>query len=200
MINKLFNADSQLKFNPIQIAVNTQSLSSTLFIININNVIIISICYSNMPIPISIIEVKFKIKQINIINQQLGLSHICNLWFDLCFQVWSIQNFKQPFFMRNMISVDYKNYLQILSDNLFYYVQFINYTLYVYNPYLPQHMSLYYLNLSSKLYCTDFRKEIEIQSKNQRGFFLYLENFINQLLIYQSFEFKVNQSLDFTHK
>ncbi|CAD8203702.1 unnamed protein product [Paramecium pentaurelia] len=91
IINQLFNRDTQLKFNPIQIAVNNQQFSSCLFINNINNVIIISIDQSNIPIPISNIEVKFQIKQINIVNQQLVLSYICNYGFDLCFQVWSTE-------------------------------------------------------------------------------------------------------------
>ncbi|CAD8203650.1 unnamed protein product [Paramecium pentaurelia] len=198
MINKLFKSDSQLKFNPIQIAVNTQSLSSCLFINNINNVIIISIGESNMPIPISIIDFKFQIKQINIVNQQLVLSYICNQGFDLCFQVWSIQNLKQPFFMRNMTSLHNINYLQILSDKLFYYVQFSNFTVYVYNPYLPQHMSLYYqLILSSKLICT-VQLYYEFDFKSSIGSILYIENFFNQLSREQSFQLLVNQSLNFS--
>ncbi|CAD8117539.1 unnamed protein product [Paramecium primaurelia] len=190
MINTLFNADSKLKFNPIQIVVNNQRFSQYLLINNIDNVIIISIIQSNILIPISIIEVKFQIKQINIVNQLLVLSYICNKGFDLCFQVWSIENFKYPFFMRNMTSVDYKNYLQILSDNFFFYVQFLNYTVYVYNPQLPQHMSLYYqINLSTKLNCTDYYNF---------GSILYFENQISSLSIQQSFNLKVNQAQNFS--
>ncbi|CAK71722.1 unnamed protein product (macronuclear) [Paramecium tetraurelia] len=187
MINNLYNTDSFIKFNPIQIAVNPQSLSSCLFINNINNVIIIAIGQNNIPIPISIIECKFQIKQINIVNQQLVLSYICNQGFDLCFQVWSIQKFRDPFFMKNMISGKYENQVQILSDNLFFYIQFSNYTVFVYNPQLPEHMSLQYeLNLSSQLRCSVQR-------------ILYYENTINSLSTRQSFNLYINQSLNFEH-
>ncbi|CAD8193550.1 unnamed protein product [Paramecium octaurelia] len=187
IINNLYNTNSLIKFNPIQIAVNPQSLSSCLFINNINNVIIIAIGKNNIPIPISIIECKFQIKYINIVDQQLVLSYICNQGFELCFQVWNIQKFRDPFFMKNMMSVKDKNLVQILSDNLFFYVQFSNYSVFVYNPQLPEHMSLYYqLNLSSQLTCAT------------KGI-LYYSNTINQLSTRQSFKLYVNQSLNFEH-
>ncbi|CAD8125440.1 unnamed protein product [Paramecium sonneborni] len=192
MINQLFNRDKLLKFNPIQIAINTQSLSSCLFINNINNVIIIAIGQHNQPIPVSIIEFKFQIKQINIVNQQLVLSYICNSKSDVCFQVWNFQNLRQPFFMKDMKSVLYKNLLTILSDNLFFYVQLSNYTVLVYNPYIPEHMSLYYqLNLSSTFICTFYLNYQSYQS------LLYFDNSIYSLFAKQNFELQVNQSLNF---
>ncbi|CAD8213431.1 unnamed protein product [Paramecium octaurelia] len=192
LIQQLFKLND-LHFNPIQIAVNVQSLSSCLFINNINNVIIILIGQNNQPAPISIINVQFKIQSINIVNQQLVLSYYCNKGSYLCFQVWSIQNFKQPFFIRNMASLHNNNQMQMQSDSLFFYVQFSNYTVFVYNPQQPEHMNLYQqLNLSSKLICT-----LEIEYSNQIGVSMFYENKFNILSATVFFQFSVNQSLNF---
>ncbi|CAD8175682.1 unnamed protein product [Paramecium pentaurelia] len=119
MINKLFYTDNKLKFNPIQIAINTQQLCQCLFINNINNVIIIlSIFQNNTLISNSIIDVKFQIKYINIVNQQLMLSYICNQGLDLCFQVWTdtlffMFNFKLNYlYLQSFITLTSKLILQ----------------------------------------------------------------------------------------
>ncbi|CAD8062881.1 unnamed protein product [Paramecium primaurelia] len=152
-INKLFN---NITFNPIQIVVNTQSLSSFVYINNINEVIIISIDQNSYPIPISLIQVNFTIKQINLVNQQLILSYICNNQNNICFQVWNVQNLPKYYYVKNLYSVNFDNNIIIQSDNLFFYVTFSNYTVYVYNPLLPYHMSLYYkLELTSPIQCTE---------------------------------------------
>ncbi|CAD8182483.1 unnamed protein product [Paramecium octaurelia] len=150
-INKLFN---NIEFNPIQIVVNTQLLSSLLYINNINEVIIISIDYNSIPIPISLIKVNYKIKQINIISQQLILSYLCNDDQNTCFQVYNVQNLPIYYFVKNLYSVNVDSEVTIQSDNLFLYVTFSNYTVYAYNPSLPYHMSLYYmLKLTSPIQC-----------------------------------------------
>ncbi|CAD8182529.1 unnamed protein product [Paramecium octaurelia] len=150
-INKLFN---NIQFNPIQIVVNTQLLSSLLYINNLNEVIIISIDYNSIPIPISLIKVNYKIKQINIISQQLILSYLCNDDQNTCFQVYNVQNLPIYYFVKSLYSVNVDSEVTIQSDNLFLYVTFNNYTVYAYNPSLPYHQSLYYmLKLSSPIKC-----------------------------------------------
>ncbi|CAD8062913.1 unnamed protein product [Paramecium primaurelia] len=152
-INKLFN---NITFNPIQIVVNTQSVSSFVYINNINEIIIISIDQNSYPIPISLIQVNFTIKQINLVNQQLILSYICNNQNNICFQVWNVQNLPKYYYVKNLYNVNFDNNIIIQSDNLFFYVTFSNYTVYVYNPSLPYHMSLYYkLELTSPIQCTE---------------------------------------------
>ncbi|CAD8062849.1 unnamed protein product [Paramecium primaurelia] len=152
-INKLFN---NITFNPLQIVVNTQSQSSFVYINNINEVIIISIDQNSYPIPISLIQVNFTIKQINLVNQQLILSYICNNQNNICFQVWNVQNLPKYYYVKNLYSVNFDNNIIIQSDNLFFYVTFNNYTVYVYNPSFPQHMSLYYkLKFTSPIQCTE---------------------------------------------
>ncbi|CAD8182503.1 unnamed protein product [Paramecium octaurelia] len=157
-INKLFN---NIEFNPIQIVVNTQLLSSLLYINNINEVIIISIDDNSIPIPISLIKVNYKIKQINIISQQLILSYLCNDDQNTCFQVYNVQNLPIYYFVKNLYSVNVDSEVTIQSDNLFLYVTFSNYTVYAYNPSLPYHMSLYYmLKLTSPIQCAQAFKNI----------------------------------------
>ncbi|CAD8114073.1 unnamed protein product [Paramecium sonneborni] len=189
MIHQLVKTEGLLQFNPIQIAVNTQSLSSCLFINNIHNIIILAISYNNTPIPISIIELNFIIYQMNIVGQHLVLSYVCKQGLDFCFQVWNIQNVRQPYFVRNMMSINYNKKVKIQSDNLFFYVTLSNYTVYVYNPSLPQQMNLYYLlEFTSPLICS------VQQSTNS---LIYNNDSIYRLSIYQGVQFYVNQSLDF---
>ncbi|CAD8130448.1 unnamed protein product [Paramecium sonneborni] len=189
-IQQLFPTEPILIFTPIQIAVNLYSLSSCLFINNINNVIVIAIDINNQPLPVTIIYFTFIITQINIVNTQLVLTYNCNSGLEICFQVWSIKNIRQPFYLQNMMSVLYEEDIQILSDNCFFYVQFSNQNVLVYSPHLPQHESLYYqLNLSFQLICTYFVKTEES--------LLYFENKIYSLLPSQRFELQVNKSLNF---
>ncbi|CAD8119129.1 unnamed protein product [Paramecium sonneborni] len=140
-INQFFN---KIQFNPIQIVVNTQLQSSLLYINNINEVIIISIDQNNFPIPISLVQINFIIKQINLINQQLILSYLCNKDQNICFQVWNVQNLPIYYYVKSLYRENVEKEVKIQSDNLFLYVTFRNYTVYVYNPSLPYHMSLYY--------------------------------------------------------
>ncbi|CAK92264.1 unnamed protein product (macronuclear) [Paramecium tetraurelia] len=153
-INKLFN---NIQFNPIQIALNTQSQSSLLYINNINEVIIISIDQNSLPIPIQVIKVNFTIKYINVISQQLILSYLCNDdKKNTCFQVYNVYNLPKYYYVKNLYSVNVDNKAIIQSDNLFLYVIFRNYTVYVYNPSLPYHQSLYYkLQFDSPIQLTE---------------------------------------------
>ncbi|CAD8211023.1 unnamed protein product [Paramecium octaurelia] len=76
----------------------------------------------------------------------LILSYICNNnEQNICFQVWNVQNLPNFYYLMNLHSVQFDNTLIIQSDNLFFCVTFSNYTVYVYNPQYPYHMSLYYI-------------------------------------------------------
>ncbi|CAD8087759.1 unnamed protein product [Paramecium primaurelia] len=144
-----------IEFQPTQIVINTQTLSSFLFINNVNSVIIVSINKNNLPIPISLLSAGIQIKQINLVNQQLILSYLCNNNQKICFQVWNVQNLPKFYYVKSLYSVNYDNHILISSDNLFFYITFSNHTLYIYNPILPQHMSLYYMvELTSPIQCT----------------------------------------------
>ncbi|CAD8177007.1 unnamed protein product [Paramecium pentaurelia] len=152
VINSIFK---NIKFNPIQIVQNTQLFSNFLYINNINNVIIVTIDQNNQPIPNSLIQVNYTIKQINLVNQQLILSYICDNGQNICFQVWNIENLPNFYYVKSLQRVNFDNNIIIQSDNLFFYVTFSNLTFYVYNPLLSYHMSLYYMNvLTSPIKCT----------------------------------------------
>ncbi|CAD8211587.1 unnamed protein product [Paramecium octaurelia] len=177
LINKLFK---NIQFNPIQIVMNTQLLSSLLFINNINEVIIVSIGQNNIPTPISVIQVNFKIQQINLVNQQLILSYICNNDQNICFKVWNYNNLPKYYYSKSMYSVKFDNNMIIQSDNQYFYVTFSNYTVYIYNPSLPQHMSFYYiLELASPIVCTS-------------AIFLMQDNFNSAVLFYNNSFFNLN--------
>ncbi|CAD8183595.1 unnamed protein product [Paramecium pentaurelia] len=132
-----------IEFQPTQIVINTQTLSSFLFINNVHSVIIVSIDKNNLPIPISLLSAGIEIKQINLVNQQLILKSVLN-----------VQNLPKFYYVKSLYSVNYDNHILISSDNLFFYITFSNHTLYIYNPILPQHMSLYYMvELTSPIKC-----------------------------------------------
>ncbi|CAD8204851.1 unnamed protein product [Paramecium pentaurelia] len=190
-INILFK---NILFNPQQIIVNTQSQSSIFYINNINEVIIISIDQSSIPIPISLMQINFPIKQINLVGIQLIFSYLCNNQQNICFQVWNVQNLPKYYYVKNLYSVKFLNQM-IQSDNLFLYITFSNYTVYAYNPQLPYHMSLMYkLELTSPIICTQ-----AIQGGyHYEPVYLYIysiillsDNSIYQLYLYQQFEISV---------
>ncbi|CAK92236.1 unnamed protein product (macronuclear) [Paramecium tetraurelia] len=191
-INNLFN---NVQFNPIQIVVNTQLLSSLLYINNVNEVIIISIDQNRIPIPISLIKVNYTIKQINIINQQLILSYLCDNDQKLCFQVYNVQNLPNYYFVKNLYSVDVDNTVIIQSDNLFLYVTFSHYKVYVYNPSLPYHMSLYLmLKLTSPIQCAQAIKSFYYYSPQYQylsSMIILSNNTIFQLQRKQQFRISV---------
>ncbi|CAD8082048.1 unnamed protein product [Paramecium primaurelia] len=172
-INKYFN----IEFNPIQIIVNTQLLSSFLYINNIQNIIIVSIQQNSLPIPISLIQVNFTIYKINLVNQQLILSYLCYQNQSICFQVWNVENIPQYYYEKNLCEVDNNDQIRISSDNLFFYVTFADNSVYIYNPSLPYHMSLYYqLNQS-------FQSTLAIQ--NQKSFLFDYSIIFQQKAFYQ---------------
>ncbi|CAK94358.1 unnamed protein product (macronuclear) [Paramecium tetraurelia] len=157
-INQLFKTKT-IQFNPQQIVMNTQLQSSFLFINNIYDVIIISLQQNSKPIPIQLIQVNFAIKQINLVNQQLILSYICNNNQSICFQVWNVQNLPKYYYEKNLCEVDNGNNVTIQSDNLFFYVTFTNHTVYIYNPSLPYHMSLYFKTILSSINSIAFQNQ-----------------------------------------
>ncbi|CAD8123450.1 unnamed protein product [Paramecium sonneborni] len=161
-INKMFK---NIQFNPIQIVMNIQQQSSFLYINNINEVIIISIDQNSFPTPITVIYVNFKIKQINLVSEQLIFSYLCNNRKNICFQVWNVQYLPKYFYVMNLHCVNFDVNIRIQSDNSFFYITFSNYTVYVYNPHIPYHMSLYYeLQLSSQIQSSEqFQLTIENQ-------------------------------------
>ncbi|CAD8130377.1 unnamed protein product [Paramecium sonneborni] len=180
-INKFF-INKTIYFNPKQLIMNTQLLSSFLYINNVQEVIIISIQQNNIPIRIELIQVNFRIKQINLVNQQLILSHIC--WNDqaICFQVLNVQNLPNYCYVKNLSEVENNDKTIITSDNLFLYITFANNTVYIYNPSLPQHMSLYYqLKLNSTILCT-------LAIQYQKSFF-----FDNSIIFYQNAFYQLEQ-------
>ncbi|CAD8089861.1 unnamed protein product [Paramecium sonneborni] len=169
-INQLFK---NIKFDPIQITMNVQLQSSFLYINNINEVIIISIDQNSFPIPITIIYVNLQIKLINLVSELLIFSYLCNNGKQFCFQVWNVQYLPKYYFVKNLHRVDFDNNIKIQSDNTFFYVTFSNYTVYVYNPHIPYHMSLYYvLELSSP-----------IQNSEQFQFIKEGFSFLNSIII-----------------
>ncbi|CAD8189805.1 unnamed protein product [Paramecium octaurelia] len=191
-INQFFN---KILFNPIQIVVNSQLQSSLLYINNIYEVIIISIDQNNFPIPISLIEVNFKIKQINLVNQQLILSYICNNDQYICFQVWNVQYLPKYYYLKNLYSLNVDSKVVIQSDNLFLYVTFSNYTVYIYNPSLPYHSSLYQiLQLISPIQCASAIKSFQVyipQFQYIKSMILLSDNTIYQINRDQKFELSV---------
>ncbi|CAK79299.1 unnamed protein product (macronuclear) [Paramecium tetraurelia] len=199
-INNLFE---NIQFNPIQIAVNAQLQSSLLYINNINEVIIFSIDQNCFPIPISLIQVDFKIKQINLVNQLLILSYTCNKGQNICFSVWNVENLPNYYYQTHLQWVQFDNNIIIQSDNLFFYVNFSNYTVYVYNPQLPYHMSLYYmLQLTSPIQCSESfylslkqqeTKSIVISNSNVY-FLLVVQGFS---LTSQEYNYEFNNSISY---
>ncbi|CAD8111334.1 unnamed protein product [Paramecium sonneborni] len=175
-INKLFNS---IQFNPLQIIVNSQFQSSFLYINNVNDVIIISIDQNSLPIPITTIGVNFTIELINLVSQQLILSLICNNQQNICFQIWNVQQLPKYYYVKNLPSVNFDNNIIIQSDNLFFYVTFSNQTVYVYNPQLSYHMSLYYvLQLNSSIQGSQY---LGLQKNSQIEMSLIISN--NSLFI-----------------
>ncbi|CAD8214851.1 unnamed protein product [Paramecium pentaurelia] len=193
-INKYFN----IEFNPIQIIVNTQLLSSFLYINNIQNIIIVSIQQNSLPIPISLIQVNFTIYKINLVNQQLILSYLCYNNQSICFQVWNVENIPQYYYEKNLCEVDNNDQIRISSDNLFFYVTFANNSVYIYNPSLPYHMSLYYkLELTSPIQCTEqfYLSESYSQAKS----IIITNNNLYTLLAVQTFNLSQQQNLQFNN-
>ncbi|CAD8168770.1 unnamed protein product [Paramecium pentaurelia] len=188
-INKLFD---KINFNPIQIIMNTQLQSSLLYINNINEVIIFSIDQNSFPIPISLIKVNFIIKQINLINVQLIISYLCNNDQNICFQVWNVQYLPKYNYVKNLQSVNIDNKVIIQSDNMFLYVTFSNQTVYVYNPSLTYHQSLYYLlELTSPIQCTQAIQTFYYyvpQFQYQKSIIILKDNTIYQLSRMQEFQ------------
>ncbi|CAD8129457.1 unnamed protein product [Paramecium sonneborni] len=149
-IIKYFN---KIQFNPIQIVMNIQQ--SLLYINNINEIIIVTISENNTPIPVSLIQVNYKIKQINLMNNQLILSYVCNNSQNICFEVYNIEKLPKFYYVKSLYSLNYDKNVIVQSDNLFLYVTYSNYSTYIYNPSYPQHMSLYYkLELKSPILCS----------------------------------------------
>ncbi|CAD8121195.1 unnamed protein product [Paramecium sonneborni] len=176
--NALFQYNYSIKKNNNQQINSSKRFSSILFkqllIHNYNHpqyisiilieVIIISIDQNSSPIPISLIQVNFKIKQINLINYSLILSYLCNNDQNMCFQVWNVQNLPKYNYIKNLYSENIDKKVIIQSDNLFLYVTFSNYTVYVYNPSLPYHLSLYYkLELTSPI---QFSVQLSLNNPN----------------------------------
>ncbi|CAD8199142.1 unnamed protein product [Paramecium octaurelia] len=171
-INQHFQ-NKTIQFNPQQIVMNTQLQSSFLFINNIYEVIIISLQQNSKPIPIQLIQVNFAIKQINLVNQQLILTFVCNNYQSICFQVWNVQNLpKYYYYEKDLYEVDNDNNLTIQSDNLFFYVTFPNSTVYIYNPSLPYHMSLYFKTTQLSINSIAFQNQNSL-SFNQSIIFGY---------------------------
>ncbi|CAD8165079.1 unnamed protein product [Paramecium octaurelia] len=59
------------------------------------------------------------------------------------FQIWNVANLNSPYFEKNLRSIQNSNNIQLFADNLFYYVQ-TNKQIYVYNPVILEHSSLFY--------------------------------------------------------
>ncbi|CAD8192570.1 unnamed protein product [Paramecium octaurelia] len=191
-ISKFFR---NIQFNPIQIVMNTQLQSSLLYINNRQEVIRISINQNNLPIPISLIQVNFTIKQINLINHQLILSYLCNNGQNLCFSVWNVQYLQKSYHVKNLYSLNIENVIKISSDSIFLYVTFSNYTVYAYNPSLPYHQSLYYmLNFSSPILCSQAITSYYIYQPQYQYLFsmvLLSNNSIYELYEFQKYETSV---------
>ncbi|CAD8214106.1 unnamed protein product [Paramecium octaurelia] len=199
-INRLFN---NIHFNPIQIVVNAELVAAVLYINNINEVIIILIDQYSFPIPVSLIHVNFAIKQVNLIYDQLILSYECNNDQDICFQVWNVQNLQKYYYVKNLYSLNSDNIVNIQSDNLFLYITFSNYTVYVYNPQLPYHMSLYYkLEFQSPIQCSmALINSYSISHFIKSIMILHSNNSIQELQSQQEFELSQtdqNQTLNYS--
>ncbi|CAD8181343.1 unnamed protein product [Paramecium octaurelia] len=150
-INNLFN---NIQFNPIQIVMNTQLQSSLLYINNVDEVIIVLIDLNDYLIPVQMIHYNQTIKQINLVNELLIISYLCNNHQNICFQVWNLQNLPNYYYVENLYSFNFDDNLILQSDNQFLYVTFRNYTVQVYNPSSPYHKSLQYmLQLASPILC-----------------------------------------------
>ncbi|CAD8064395.1 unnamed protein product [Paramecium primaurelia] len=165
-------------FIPVGIVLNQQQFSSTLFINNDQSSIIIGqITQSNNYIINSIINVTIQVQDIKIVNNRLILSYNCQNIKFICFQVWNVQNLNFPFLEKNLKSIQNTNNIQFFADNLFYYVQ-TNNQIYVYNPIMLQHSSLFYTFNYTGSYFTTYSQDVAFISYNSQ---IYL---LSPLLIY----------------
>ncbi|CAK73842.1 unnamed protein product (macronuclear) [Paramecium tetraurelia] len=138
--------DLQIKndIKPVGIALNQQLCSSTLYINNNHKSIIVGqITSSNTYIIFSQIDVKIQVQDMKIVNNRLILNYYCQQNQFICFQVWNVANLNSPYFEKNLRSILNSNNIQLFADNLFYYVQ-TNNQIYVYNPVVLEHSSLFY--------------------------------------------------------
>ncbi|CAD8112496.1 unnamed protein product [Paramecium sonneborni] len=186
-ISNLFQNYSNLTFNPIQIATYSQLISSVIFINNFYNVLIIEVNLQFSIIPLSYINIQNQIFGINIVNYQIIISYICNYQNSICFQVWNIQNFIKPFYVKSLQRVPYDNSIQLQSDNLFFYVSSLSFGTLIYTPNLFEKMSLY-KNLQ-------FSSFLSSMSNLQRSL-IFKGNKLYQLLFFETYSFSFNKSLN----
>ncbi|CAD8064391.1 unnamed protein product [Paramecium primaurelia] len=155
-------------FIPVGIVLNQQQFSSTLFINNNQRSIIIGqITQSNNYIINSIINVTIQVQDIKIVNNRLILSYNCQKIKFICFQVWNVQNLNFPFLEKNLKSIQNTNNIQFFADNLLYYVQ-TNNQIYVYNPIMLEHSSLFYTFNYTGSYFTTYSQDVAFISFNSQ--------------------------------
>ncbi|CAD8100390.1 unnamed protein product [Paramecium sonneborni] len=187
LINQLFKNKYQISFNPIQIMINTQYISSILIINNINSIILLAINLNSYLIPINFLHFNFSIYQINQIKTYVILSYICNNTTQLCFEIWDFLNVWNPYRQKNFPSVNFDSQIRVQSDNLFFYVQLQNKTVFVYNPEVPEQMSLHYkFEINGKQFCSI-----------QKSFYslIFNVNSFYQLFPIKVMKFQLNQSI-----
>ncbi|CAD8212654.1 unnamed protein product [Paramecium pentaurelia] len=177
----------KVHLNLTNIVINQQYQSRVLYINNYNNFIIGYITEQLNFVFISIKNVIFQIENL--------------------FVVWNAKNLKNPIYLKQMKSISFdldQNSISYFSDNQFFYVLHSS-TLYVYNPNLPGHSSLYYHYQFEGLYFTSIAiNSFAFLCFNQSFYLLspiLLQAFYNkdihqQFLIQQIFNFTFQSYLD----
>ncbi|CAD8057737.1 unnamed protein product [Paramecium sonneborni] len=187
LVKHYFNRTQNIRFHPIQIELNVKLQSSYLYVNNENNFFILTLRQNNV-IPIYFQDFPYQIKQLNLVKQLLIISYQCHSNIN-CFQVYNVQNIRKPQFLRFLYNINYDGNIQIQSDNQLFYVLFPNYTLYVYNPYLPESNCLFYrIQLKSSTFVSQF-DSYQTQIYNS-GCFLFLQSTLRVSIL-------VNQSLNY---
>ncbi|CAD8164361.1 unnamed protein product [Paramecium octaurelia] len=176
--NLQINHSSNYSVTPVGIVLNQFSISSTLLINNnYSSIIVGQITQENTYITYSIINVEISVQDMKIVNNRLILNYNCQSSQFICFQVWNVQNLNFPFLEKNLRSIQNSNNAQYFADNLFYYVQ-TNNQIYVYNPALIEHSTLFYTFNYSGSYFTSASTDLALISFNS-SFYL-----LSPLLVY----------------
>ncbi|CAD8084296.1 unnamed protein product [Paramecium sonneborni] len=160
-------------FRPVAIALNQQDQSSLLVIGNENQILIFSITNSAILIPICFQNLDLFILDIKLVKNKIIVIYNDYL-LNVCFQVWEFVNLKCLNFQQNLRCISQIQYQTSYSDNQFFYVKLNSDNMQVYNPSLPQHMSLYqsFPFNSSYLACT-YIEEFSLLLLNNNLYHLY---------------------------
>ncbi|CAK68026.1 unnamed protein product (macronuclear) [Paramecium tetraurelia] len=132
------------KFKPTAMALNQFDQSSILVIGNEQQILICSITNNAILIPLLVQDLDFIVYDIKVTKNKIILIYKQDNLLTMCFQVWVMVDMKSIILEKNLICTSYDEYEMSASDNQFFFVKLKSDTLLVYNPNLPQHMSLYY--------------------------------------------------------